>query len=116
MSKMRTFREWLAEKELNEAKTASSDFKQQLAKSGVKDAKDDRKRELASKKIVKVKIDRKFKFELPKNLIDDRDIIGTDIETSQIKGIKAYKLSDDEYVIMGKRFDYRCPSKYIEEI
>ena len=62
---------------------------------------------------MKVKINRTFKFNLPKDLQDDRDIISTDIETSQMKGIKAIE-TDDRFEIFGKRLTYYIPKEYIE--
>ena len=68
---------------------------------------------LSKKGAVKVKINRTFKFNLPKDLQDDRDIISTDIETSQIKGIKAIE-TDDRFEIFGKKLTYYVPKEYIE--
>ena len=104
------FREFLNEGRVKKARA----YGKELAK---KTADKDSYKEYSSSKstAIKVKIDRKFKFNLPKNLIDDRDIISTDIENSQTKGIKANKL-DGEYEIFGKKFIYLVPEDYIELI
>lgn len=115
---MINFREWLREKEaeeLNEGrvKKATAYGKELVKKTADKDSY----KEYSTSKstTIKVKIDRKFKFNLPKNLIDDRDAISTDIENSQTKGIKANKLNG-EYEIFGKKFNYLVPEDYIELI
>ena len=108
---MKSFREWLEEKELNEAKASTVYTNQVLNK---RQSKEMAQEYSASKKgAVKVKIDRMLKFNLPKNLQDDRDTISSDIETSQMKGIKAKEL-DDEFEIFGKRSTYRIPKEYVE--
>lgn len=104
------FRNFLNEGRVKKATTYGKEL---MKKTADKDAK---KEHSSSKSTtIKVKIDRKFKFNLPKNLIDDRDIISTDIENSQTKGIKANKLNR-EYEVFGKKFNYLVPEDYIELI
>ena len=45
----------------------------------------------------------------------NRDIIKTDIQSSEEKPLKAYK-EDNIYTIKGKKFDFQIPEKYITEI